>query len=99
MQKKRKLCLVGSSGGHLTHLYMLKPFWQAEERFWITFDKEDARSLLKGGDSVSLLLSHKPESEEPGSQYSPGMEDTEKGAARFDYFLRRGGGGAILLPG
>ena len=26
---------------------MLKPFWQGEERFWITFDKEDARSLLK----------------------------------------------------
>ncbi|MGZ1140029.1 PssD/Cps14F family polysaccharide biosynthesis glycosyltransferase, partial [Lactobacillus delbrueckii subsp. bulgaricus] len=23
-----KVCLVGSSGGHLTHLYMLKPFWQ-----------------------------------------------------------------------
>ena len=48
MQEKRKLCLVGSSGGHLTHLYMLKPFWQKEERFWITFDKEDARSLLEG---------------------------------------------------
>ena len=43
-----KLCLVGSSGGHLTHLYMLKPFWQDKERFWCTFDKEDARSLLQG---------------------------------------------------
>ncbi|MBQ8132998.1 MAG: UDP-N-acetylglucosamine--LPS N-acetylglucosamine transferase [Clostridia bacterium] len=43
-----KVCLVGSSGGHLTHLYMLKPFWQDKERFWVTFDKEDARSLLQG---------------------------------------------------
>ncbi len=43
-----KICFVGSSGGHLTHLYMLKPFWQNKERFWCTFDKEDARSLLKG---------------------------------------------------
>ncbi len=43
-----KICLVGSSGGHLTHLYMLKPFWQNYERFWATFDKEDARSLLEG---------------------------------------------------
>lgn len=43
-----KICLVGSSGGHLTHLYMLKPFWKDKERFWVTFDKEDARSLLKG---------------------------------------------------
>ncbi len=42
-----KVCLVGSSGGHLTHLYMLKPFWEKEERFWVTFDKADARSLLK----------------------------------------------------
>ena len=43
-----KVCLVGSSGGHLTHLYMLKPFWQDKERIWVTFDKEDARSLLEG---------------------------------------------------
>lgn len=41
-----KVCFVGSSGGHLTHLYMLKPFWESKERFWVTFDKEDARSLL-----------------------------------------------------
>lgn len=44
--KKLKICLVGSSGGHLTHLYMLKPFWKDKDRFWVTFDKEDARSLL-----------------------------------------------------
>lgn len=43
-----KICMVGSSGGHLTHLYMLKPFWQDKERFWVTFDKADARSLLAG---------------------------------------------------
>lgn len=43
-----KICFVGSSGGHLTHLYMLKPFWQNKDRFWVTFDKEDARSLLEG---------------------------------------------------
>jgi UDP-N-acetylglucosamine:LPS N-acetylglucosamine transferase len=27
---------------------MLRPFWQDKERFWATFDKEDARSLLQG---------------------------------------------------
>lgn len=46
--KKLKVCLVGSSGGHLTHLYMLKPFWKDKEHFWVTFDKEDARTLLDG---------------------------------------------------
>ncbi|MCR4690366.1 MAG: UDP-N-acetylglucosamine--LPS N-acetylglucosamine transferase [Lachnospiraceae bacterium] len=42
-----KICLVGSSGGHLVHLYKLKPFWSKHDRFWVTFEKEDARSLLK----------------------------------------------------
>ena len=42
-----KICLVGSSGGHLTHLYMLKPFWQEHDRVWVTFDKADAQSLLQ----------------------------------------------------
>ena len=40
-KKEIKVGLVGSSGGHLTHLYMLKPFWKDKERFWVTFDKED----------------------------------------------------------
>ena len=42
-----KICLVGSSGGHLTHLFMLKKIWSQEDRFWVTFPKEDAKSLLK----------------------------------------------------
>lgn len=46
--KNIKICLVGSSGGHLTHLYMLKDFWKDKKRFWVTFDKEDANSILKG---------------------------------------------------
>ena len=43
-----KICLVGSSGGHLTHLYLLKPFWENQDRFWVTFEKEDAVSTLQG---------------------------------------------------
>ena len=42
-----KICLVGSSGGHLTHLYMLKDFFKDKNRFWVTFNKEDANSVLK----------------------------------------------------
>lgn len=49
MDKKNiKICLVGSSGGHLTHLYMLKPIWKDKNRFWVTFDKQDANSILEG---------------------------------------------------
>ena len=42
-----KVCLVGSSGGHLTHLYLLRKFWEKEDRFWVTIQKEDAVSILK----------------------------------------------------
>lgn len=42
-----KICLVGSSGGHLAHLYLLKEFWEKHDRFWVTFPKEDAVSLLQ----------------------------------------------------
>ncbi len=42
-----KVCMVGSSGGHLAHLNMLKSFWKKQDRFWVTFDKRDANSLLK----------------------------------------------------
>lgn len=45
--EEMKICLVGSSGGHLTHLYQLKKFWENKNRFWVTFDKEDARSILE----------------------------------------------------
>ncbi|SPS03295.1 PssD/Cps14F family polysaccharide biosynthesis glycosyltransferase [Latilactobacillus sakei] len=42
-----KVCLVGSSGGHLTHLYLLKEYWGKHDRVWVTFDKPDAKSILK----------------------------------------------------
>ena len=42
-----KICLVGSSGGHLTHLMLLEKFWKKHDRFFVTFDKLDSRSVLK----------------------------------------------------
>lgn len=47
MNKEMKICFVCSSGGHLAHLHMLEPFWKDKDRFWVTFDKQDARSILK----------------------------------------------------
>lgn len=45
--KDAKFCIVGSSGGHLTHMWMLKDIWSKHDRIWVTFDKVDANSLLK----------------------------------------------------
>lgn len=42
-----KICLVSSSGGHLYQLYALQPWWSRHERFWVTFNKRDASSMLK----------------------------------------------------
>ena len=48
MKGNIKVCLVGSSGGHLAQLHLLKPFWEKKSRFWVTFNKADANSMLKG---------------------------------------------------
>lgn len=45
---KRKICIACSSGGHLHQLHLLKPFWEKYARFWVTFEKEDSKSLLRG---------------------------------------------------
>jgi beta-1,4-N-acetylglucosaminyltransferase len=42
------VALVCSSGGHLAHLLVLRPWWEDRDRFWVTFDKEDARDTLAG---------------------------------------------------
>ena len=41
------LLLVCSSGGHLLQLLALRAAWQEFPRAWVTFDRSDARSLLK----------------------------------------------------
>jgi len=42
-----ELLLVCSSGGHLLQLVALENAWSAFSRVWVTFDKSDARSLLR----------------------------------------------------
>ena len=42
-----EILLVCSSGGHLQQLLALRPAWQPYSHAWVTFDKSDARSLLR----------------------------------------------------
>jgi UDP-N-acetylglucosamine:LPS N-acetylglucosamine transferase len=44
--------LVASSGGHLFQLFQLRDGFADHERHWVTFDTDDAQSLLHG-DSVT----------------------------------------------
>ncbi len=43
-----KIGLVSSSGGHLYQLHVLREWWEKSDRFWVTFRKTDATSLLRG---------------------------------------------------
>ena len=92
-----KVCLVGSSGGHLTHLYMLKPFWSTRERFWVTFDKEDARSLLKDEKMYPCYF--------PTNRSLKALIKNTKIAwkvlrkERFDHFIRSSSICSVLLSG
>ena len=45
---RHKALLVCSTGGHLTQLLRLRPWWELHDRTWVTFDKADARSHLAG---------------------------------------------------
>jgi UDP-N-acetylglucosamine:LPS N-acetylglucosamine transferase len=51
------LLLVCSTGGHLVQLLSLRPAWECHSRLWVTFDKTDARSLLRG---ERLVFAHGP---------------------------------------
>lgn len=42
-----KILIPTSSGGHLTHMIMLKDIWEKHDRVWVTFNKADAQSILK----------------------------------------------------
>ena len=44
--------MVSSSGGHLTQLIALRPWWEQHERTWVTFETLDATSKLAGEDVV-----------------------------------------------
>ena len=45
-----RVLLVSSSGGHLSHLLRLQPWWAKHERHWVTFNTPDAVSKLDGED-------------------------------------------------
>jgi UDP-N-acetylglucosamine:LPS N-acetylglucosamine transferase len=53
----RPIMIVCSSGGHLLQMLELREAWSPFERVWVTFDKSDARSLLRG---ERVLHAHGP---------------------------------------
>jgi UDP-N-acetylglucosamine:LPS N-acetylglucosamine transferase len=50
--RPERALLVGSSGGHLTQLLALEPWWREIERGWVTFDTPDAVHALAAEEHV-----------------------------------------------
>lgn len=53
-----RILLVGSSGGHLTQLMALRPWWDSVERAWCVFEGADSREHLHDEDDVTWA--HQP---------------------------------------
>jgi beta-1,4-N-acetylglucosaminyltransferase len=56
--------LVCSSGGHLSQLYKLEPWWREHDRLWLTFRKADSLSLLEG---EPVVWAHHPTTRNVGN--------------------------------
>lgn len=57
-----KVGLVGSAGGHLAQLLLLRPFFERHEAFFVTLDKPDARARLQG---ERVYWAHGPTNRDP----------------------------------
>ncbi len=97
-QDRRKVLLVCSSGGHLSQLMELRPWWQHHDRQWVTFDLPDARSKL--GDEY-LIPAHHPTTRNARNavrnwllarrvlaEYRPDVVVSTGAAVAFPFFLQ-----------
>lgn len=82
------LLIVCSPGGHLLQMLELREAWAGFDRVWVTFDKSDARSLLRG---ERVLHAHGPT-----NRNVPNLLRNLRLAARV---LRRERPAAILTTG
>ena len=57
MKPEKKLCLACSAGGHLAEIMGLKEFYGEKSHFFITFEREDTKSLAK---SEKVFFAHYP---------------------------------------
>ena len=55
---RERILLVGSSGGHLTQLLELRPWWAVNDRAWVTFETADAVGALR--DERDVTWSYHP---------------------------------------
>lgn len=52
-RRTQDILFVCSSGGHLSQLVTLRPWWEVHRRRWVTFDLPDTRGKLMGEEVIS----------------------------------------------
>lgn len=88
-----RVLLACSTGGHLSQLYALKPWWSQHQRRWMTFDKPDARSLLA---DESIAWAYHPTTRNiPNLIRNSGVALRELRAFRPDVVVSTGAGIAV----
>jgi hypothetical protein len=85
--------LVGSAGGHLAQLMRLEPWWGDLTRTWVTFDKPDARSLLRG--EVVIWAHHPTTRNLPNLVRNARLAVTQVRRLRPDVVVSTGAGVAV----
>lgn len=48
MLRRTRVLIVCSSGGHLGQMWALRPWWENQDRIWVTLPTQDARARLSG---------------------------------------------------
>ncbi|HLQ81628.1 MAG TPA: PssD/Cps14F family polysaccharide biosynthesis glycosyltransferase [Brachybacterium sp.] len=88
-----RLLLVASTGGHLTQLMALRPWWENYERAWVTFDNQHARSALTGED---IIHAHSPTTRNiPNALRNLALARRTLDALRPDLVVSTGAGVAV----
>ncbi|HMV69532.1 MAG TPA: UDP-N-acetylglucosamine--LPS N-acetylglucosamine transferase [Myxococcota bacterium] len=91
--ERLRLLLVASSGGHLAHLLWLRPWWEAHDRAWVTFDTPDARGALAG---ERVTWAFHPTNRSPiNLARNAALAARTLAAERFDALVTTGAGVAV----
>ena len=98
-RRTRPVLLVCSSGGHLLQLLALRDAWDQFPRVWVTFDKSDARSLLRGRATCCTPTGPRTATSEPPPQPAPRPSRHPCRAPRRDPHDRRRRRRALRLGG
>lgn len=89
-----RILLVGSSGGHLSQLLALEPWWSQHERQWVTAETVDAASRLA---NEHVVYGHFPTTRSPANLVR-NVRQARRVMAAFQPDLVTSAGAGLAVP-